>query len=186
MLRSIAMRFVTTTSPLGTLTLAASDHGLAALYFERHRLGPSERERHGWMLDRGGANPASRTLASARDQLAAYFAGERREFDLPLAPAGTPFQRRVWAELRKIPYGGTISYGELARRLGDPAASRAVGAANGRNPISIVVPCHRVIGANGSLTGYGGGLERKRWLLELEGEGANSALFERSTVDGSR
>ncbi|MDE3128677.1 MAG: methylated-DNA--[protein]-cysteine S-methyltransferase [Gemmatimonadota bacterium] len=166
------MRYLTMPSPLGTLTLGASDDGLAAVYFERHKHGPSDGERRAWQLDHGGANPASRTLATAREQLAAYFAGQRREFDLPLAPGGTPFQQRVWAELRKIPYGGTASYGELARRLGAPTASRAVGTANGRNPLSIVVPCHRVIGANGSLVGYGGGLERKRWLLNFEGGSA--------------
>jgi methylated-DNA-[protein]-cysteine S-methyltransferase len=101
-------------------------------------------------------------------QLEAYFRGERRVFDLPLALRGTPFQLRVWAELLRIPYGATISYGELARQLGDPNLTRAVGAANGANPVSIIVPCHRVIGADGSLTGYGGGLEMKRRLLALE------------------
>ncbi|MFN0148696.1 MAG: methylated-DNA--[protein]-cysteine S-methyltransferase [Dehalococcoidia bacterium] len=109
-------------------------------------------------------------IRAARTQFAAYFRGELTEFDLPLAPAGTPFQLQVWEALRGIPYGETISYGELARRIGRPAASRAVGAANGHNPIGIVVPCHRVIGANGSLTGYGGGLDRKRTLLALEAE----------------
>jgi methylated-DNA-[protein]-cysteine S-methyltransferase len=107
-------------------------------------------------------------LAEARAQLSAYFAGERTTFDLPLAPVGTPFQQRVWGELRRIPYAETVSYGELANRLGSPGASRAVGLANGRNPIAIVVPCHRVIGADGTLTGYAGGLERKRALLDLE------------------
>ncbi len=107
-------------------------------------------------------------LAEARAQLTAYFAGERTDFDLPLDPAGTPFQRRVWESLRTIPYASTRSYGELAAQIGQPSASRAVGLANGRNPISIIVPCHRVIGANGTLTGYGGGLERKRVLLDLE------------------
>jgi methylated-DNA-[protein]-cysteine S-methyltransferase len=102
-------------------------------------------------------------------QLEEYFAGSRREFDLTLHLEGTPFQRRVWAALREIPYGATLSYGELARRIDKPKASRAVGLANGRNPISILVPCHRVIGTNGSLTGYGGGLDRKRWLLAHEG-----------------
>ena len=109
-------------------------------------------------------------LAPVRDQLLAYFRGERRVFDVPLAPRGTPFQLRVWAELVRIPYGQTISYGELARRLGDPNLTRAVGAANGANPISIIVPCHRVIGADGSLTGYAGGLDLKRTLLDLERE----------------
>jgi methylated-DNA-[protein]-cysteine S-methyltransferase len=108
------------------------------------------------------------TFREALDQLAAYFAGERTDFDLPLAPRGTGWQRRVWAALLTIPYGQTASYGELAATLGNPNASRAVGLANGRNPIAVVIPCHRVIGANGSLTGYGGGLDRKRWLLDHE------------------
>jgi methylated-DNA-[protein]-cysteine S-methyltransferase len=107
-------------------------------------------------------------LDAAVRQLREYFAGERRDFDLPLEPAGTPFQLTVWDALRGIPYAETINYGQLAVRVGNPTASRAVGLANGRNPISIVVPCHRVIGANGSLTGYGGGLDRKRTLLDLE------------------
>jgi methylated-DNA-[protein]-cysteine S-methyltransferase len=110
----------------------------------------------------------ARPFAEARWQLAQYFAGERTAFDLRLAPAGTPFQREVWDALLAIPYGQTVSYGELAHRIGRPAASRAVGLANGRNPISIVVPCHRVIGSSGSLTGYGGGIDRKRFLLALE------------------
>jgi methylated-DNA-[protein]-cysteine S-methyltransferase len=110
-----------------------------------------------------------------RAQLAEYFAGRRRDFDLPLAPAGTPFQQRVWQALRAIPYGRTESYGALAARLGQPGAGRAVGLANGQNPIAIVIPCHRVIGAGGALTGYGGGLERKRWLLALEASAAGRA-----------
>jgi methylated-DNA-[protein]-cysteine S-methyltransferase len=101
--------------------------------------------------------------------LAEYFSGSRRDFDIPLSLHGTVFQLRVWRTLTQIPYGETCSYGDLARRLDNPGASRAVGLANGRNPISVIVPCHRVIGANGSLTGYGGGLERKRWLLAHEG-----------------
>jgi methylated-DNA-[protein]-cysteine S-methyltransferase len=118
---------------------------------------------------RPGWQPASEPFEDARVQLAEYFAGRRRRFDLPLAMTGTPFQRRVWRALRDIPYGQTTSYGELARRIGrSPAASRAVGMANGRNPLAVVVPCHRVIGADGTLTGFGGGLERKRLLLELE------------------
>jgi methylated-DNA-[protein]-cysteine S-methyltransferase len=108
-------------------------------------------------------------LDAARTQLDEYFAGARLEFDLPLDAQGTPFQRRVWTALAEIPFGQTISYAELARRVGDVKAVRAVGAANGRNPIPIIVPCHRVIGANGSLVGFGGGLERKQWLLEHEG-----------------
>jgi methylated-DNA-[protein]-cysteine S-methyltransferase len=116
-----------------------------------------------------GWRPASEPFGDARTQLAEYFAGRRRRFELPLAMDGTPFQRRVWQALREIPYGRTTTYGELARRIGrSPSASRAVGTANGRNPIAVVVPCHRVVGADGSLTGFGGGLERKRLLLELE------------------
>jgi methylated-DNA-[protein]-cysteine S-methyltransferase len=111
---------------------------------------------------------AGRT-AGLRDQLAEYFAGERREFDLRLAPEGTPFERSVWEELRRIPFGETRSYGEIAGAIGRPGAARAVGRANGANPIPIVVPCHRVIGADGSLTGFGGGLEAKSRLLEIEG-----------------
>ncbi|HEX9943874.1 MAG TPA: methylated-DNA--[protein]-cysteine S-methyltransferase [Thermoanaerobaculia bacterium] len=110
-----------------------------------------------------------RRTAELRRQLAEYFAGERQEFDLELAPEGTPFERSVWEELRKIPFGETRSYGEIAQAIGQPGAARAVGRANGANPIPIVVPCHRVIGADGSLTGFGGGLEAKSRLLELEG-----------------
>jgi methylated-DNA-[protein]-cysteine S-methyltransferase len=106
----------------------------------------------------------------ARRQLDAYFAGQLMQFDLPLAPEGTDFQKRVWTELQNIPFGETITYGELARRLGNPNASRAVGLANGRNPLSILIPCHRVVGANGKLTGYSGGLSRKEALLKLEAE----------------
>jgi methylated-DNA-[protein]-cysteine S-methyltransferase len=115
-------------------------------------------------------------LDEARRQLTAYFAGRLRAFDLPLAPNGTDFQRRVWVELTKIPFGTTVSYGELARRLSNAAAVRAVGAANGRNPIPIIVPCHRVIGSNGSLTGFGGGLPRKQWLLRHEGSQGEFAI----------
>jgi methylated-DNA-[protein]-cysteine S-methyltransferase len=107
-------------------------------------------------------------FAEAEAQLRSYFAGERTTFDLPLAPRGTPFQLRVWEALREIPYGETATYGELAAAVGKPSAVRAVGAANGSNPIAVIVPCHRVIGADGTLTGYGGGLERKRILLDLE------------------
>ena len=152
-------------SPVGPLLVSADDMGLTRVWFAPHdgRIGA------GWVPDRGRAGAASRTLAAARDQLEAYFAGSLRTFDLPLAPAGTPFQLRVWEALRRIPFGETVSYAELARRIGTPDAVRAVGAANGRNPLPIIVPCHRVIGADGSLTGFGGGLERKRWLLEHEG-----------------
>ena len=116
-----------------------------------------------------GAERDDAAFAEARGQLVEYFAGARTELDFPLALRGTPFQRRVWEELRRIPYGETIGYAELARRIGRPTAVRAVGHANGRNPLPVVVPCHRVVGSDGALTGYGGGLERKRALLELEG-----------------
>ncbi len=155
-------------SPVGRLTLAARATGLAGVYFELRRHAPPAQEEAGWRADSGNAGPASRVLEEARRQLHAYFAGTLRAFHLPLAAAGTPFQHAAWAELNKIPYGGVSSYGALARRLGNPRASRAVGAANAHNPISIVVPCHRVVGANGSLTGFGGGIERKRWLLAHE------------------
>jgi methylated-DNA-[protein]-cysteine S-methyltransferase len=156
--------FDTMPSPVGALLLAADADGLTGVYFEPHRWGPSADDVARWRRgDAGGA------IAAARAQLAAYFARELTAFDLPLAPRGTPFQERVWRALREIPYGATLSYGELARRLGDPRATRAVGAANGRNPLSIVVPCHRVVGADGALTGFGGGIDRKRWLLTHEG-----------------
>ncbi|MHB1862698.1 MAG: methylated-DNA--[protein]-cysteine S-methyltransferase [Gemmatimonadaceae bacterium] len=162
------IRFLTMPSPVGVLTLAASAAGLVGVYFERHQHGPPPHEQSRWVPDRGQSNPESVVLARARDQLNAYFDGTLTRFDLPLAAEGTPFQRQVWDALRRIPFGSTMSYGALARALGRPTATRAVGAANGRNPISIVVPCHRVIGADGSLTGFGGGMERKRWLLEHE------------------
>ncbi len=119
-----------------------------------------------WTLSPSGDDPALDALES---QLTEYFAGERQDFDLPLSPVGTPFQIEVWTQLARIPFGVTISYAELASRVGNPKASRAVGAANGKNPLSIVVPCHRVIGADGSLTGFGGGIEAKRTLLLHEG-----------------
>jgi methylated-DNA-[protein]-cysteine S-methyltransferase len=146
-------------SPLGPLTLRADDGVLTGLYLPEHRRGPAP----GTLGARDDA-----ALPAVREQLAAYFAGQRTAFDVPLELRGTAFQQRVWAALRDIPYGETWTYGELAARIGAPAASRAVGLANGRNPISIVVPCHRVVGAGGSLTGYAGGVERKRALLDLE------------------
>ena len=149
-------------SPLGTMLLAATDRGLAGVWFVGQRHGPDSA---GWLQE-----PQHPVLREAMAQLAAWFAGERRRFELPLdLQAGTPFQQDVWTALLAIPRGGTTSYAELARRLGRPTAARAVGAAVGRNPISIVVPCHRVLGSGGSLTGYAGGLERKTALLELEG-----------------
>ena len=158
-------------SPLGELTLAASDTGLVAVYFPNSRQVPPLHvvERGTGVLEDDGSGPAGAVLARTREQLNEYFARTRTTFDLPLDPAGSAFERRVWDALRAIPYGSTVSYGELARRLGDPRAIRAVGAANGKNAIPIIVPCHRVVGARGELTGFGGGLDRKRWLLEHEG-----------------
>jgi methylated-DNA-[protein]-cysteine S-methyltransferase len=146
-------------SPVGRLLLAADASGLRHISFERGRYPVTIAA--DWKRD-------ARGLRAARVQLEAYFAGELIDFDLALAPHGSEFQLTVWNELRQIPYAATTSYGALARKLGDAAASRAVGAANGRNPLPIVVPCHRVIGADGSLTGFGGGLATKRWLLDHE------------------
>jgi methylated-DNA-[protein]-cysteine S-methyltransferase len=146
-------------SPVGPLLLTGDESGLGSVRFAKektpHAPAPDWRE-----------DP--RPLAEAARQLEAYFAGALRRFDLALNPTGTPFQLRVWRELEKIPYGDTISYGELARRIGKPDAARAVGLANGANPIPIIIPCHRVIGSNGKLTGYGGGLDIKERLLALE------------------
>jgi methylated-DNA-[protein]-cysteine S-methyltransferase len=153
---------ITTTtmeSPVGTLTLTAVDGRLTGLHMDGKRHAPTSSE--DWERDDDG-------LAAVVDQLEAYFAGSRETFDVPLDLQGTDFQRRVWAGLLEIPYGETMSYGELARRVARPGASRAVGLANGRNPVAIIVPCHRVIGADGTLTGYGGGLDRKVWLLDHE------------------
>jgi methylated-DNA-[protein]-cysteine S-methyltransferase len=142
-------------TPIGTLGLVGSEVGLRRVYFDGRRVEPDGR---------------SALLDEACAQLGAYFAGELIDFDLPLDLGGTDFQRSCWLALASIPYGQTVSYGEQARRLGlGPASARAVGAANGQNPLPIVLPCHRVIGADGSLTGFGGGLETKRRLLELEG-----------------
>ncbi|HEX8696924.1 MAG TPA: methylated-DNA--[protein]-cysteine S-methyltransferase [Longimicrobium sp.] len=144
-------------SPIGTLTAVVDEAGaLTRLLFAGDAPPPDAV----WDEER---------CAPVAAELGEYFRGERRDFGVPLAPRGTDFQRRVWDELRRIPYGQTISYRELAARVGRPAAVRAVGRANGTNPIPIIVPCHRVIGTDGSLTGYGGGLETKRRLLELEG-----------------
>ncbi len=146
-------------SPVGPLTLVARDGVLTdvSMHEQRH-VSPLPDDA---ILD-------DRWFKDVAAQLDAYFAGEQWSFDLEMNLVGTPFQQSVWSQLREIPYGETISYGELAQRIGNPQASRAVGLANGRNPIAIIVPCHRVIGANGSLTGYGGGLERKTWLLDHE------------------
>jgi methylated-DNA-[protein]-cysteine S-methyltransferase len=152
-------------SPVGPLTLVATDGALAGLYMDDQRHRPAG-EAFGEREEFGAPDPTP--LREAADQLEDYFAGRRTVFDVPVAFAGTPFQNRVWAALREIPFGETLSYGELAERVGRPGAARAVGLANGRNPIGIVVPCHRVVGGGGSLTGYGGGLARKRYLLDLE------------------
>ena len=146
-------------SPVGPLTLVADEDELIGCYFANAPLAAAQPA--AWVRD-------ERRLGPAAIQLAEYFAGMRTRFDLPLAPRGTPFQRAVWNALLEIPFGETASYGELARAIGQPSASRAVGAANGRNPLSIVIPCHRVIGADGSMTGYGGEISRKRVLLDLE------------------
>ena len=173
------LRYDIIDSPIGPLTLAADDSGLKFIEFEVTRHAAS---REGWQRREAGAQSApggaaaNAALAAASDaaldaaavQLREYFAGHRRDFELPLAPAGTAFQRAVWQALAKIPYGQTCSYAELARAVGRPKAVRAVGAANGRNPLPIVLPCHRVIGADGSLTGFGGGLPTKVALLRLE------------------
>lgn len=146
-------------SPIGELTLTADGGVLTGVHMNEQRHTPKISA--GCRRDDAG-------LAHVVAQLNAYFAGELTDFDLPMRMGGTDFQSRVWGALCEIPYGETISYGELARRVGSPNASRAVGLANGRNPVAIIVPCHRVIGADGSLTGYGGGLPRKVWLLEHE------------------
>lgn len=156
-------------SPVGKLTLVASDTALVAILWEH------ERERRVVLpttidaSEGGTTTKAHPVLALTVVQVRAYFAGERTTFSLPLAPRGTDFQRAVWTALTTIPFGETRSYLQLATQLGNPAATRAVGAANGRNPISIVVPCHRVVGADGSLTGFAGGIEAKAWLLRREG-----------------
>ncbi|HQR98514.1 MULTISPECIES: methylated-DNA--[protein]-cysteine S-methyltransferase [unclassified Polaromonas] len=153
-------------SPLGKMIIAATDKGLAGLWFEGQRhLPPELVDPPVWPSD-----PAHPVLQQVMTQLTEYFTGQRTQFDVPLDLAyGTAFQQSVWQALLKIPQGGTASYGEVGRRIGKPAAVRAVGAAVGRNPVSIIVPCHRVMGANGALTGYAGGLDRKTALLKLEG-----------------
>lgn len=156
-MRNDRMIYTHVESPIGNLLLRSDGEALTGLW-----MGPSDKERDpSWQRD----DP---WFAQVQIQLAAYFAGDRQDFDLPLVLRGTEFQERVWHALGTIPFGETISYGELADRIGAPKAVRAVGAAVGRNPISIIVPCHRVVGSDGRLTGYGGGLERKRWLLDHE------------------
>ena len=149
-------------TPMGRLFVVADEHGLRQVDFADAGAGSElPQPDPQWQHDPQRLRPAC-------EQLRAYFAGRRQAFDLPLAPQGTPFQQQVWRALCEIPYGETISYGELARRIGKPTSSRAVGAANGQNPIAIIIPCHRVIGANGKLTGYAGGLHRKEFLLGHE------------------
>ena len=160
--------FTTMDSPIGELLLTGDGAHLTGLFMTPHRHGPDRSQE--WVRD-------DVTFTDAIRQLQAYFAGTRHEFEIPMAPHGTDFQRRVWAALRDIPYARTMSYGDIARDIGNPKGVRAVGLANGRNPISIIVPCHRVIGANGSLTGYGGGIERKQWLLAHESRHAEAPLL---------
>jgi methylated-DNA-[protein]-cysteine S-methyltransferase len=164
-------------SPLGPMILAASTQGVCGVWFEGQRHGPSEERMQSWT-----PRTSNDLLQEASRQLQAYFAGEIQRFDLPLdLSAGTPFQQAVWQALLTIPLGNSQSYGDLARRLANPKAVRAVGAAVGRNPVSIIVPCHRILGAGGQLTGYAGGLWRKQALLRLEGHPAaaspTSSLF---------
>jgi methylated-DNA-[protein]-cysteine S-methyltransferase len=160
-------RFYTTVdSPIGELLLVGDGTALHGLYMQsgrRKRIEPA------WQRD-------DEPFAAVTEQLAEYFEGRRREFDVPLVLDGPPFQRQAWHALREIPYGETVSYGEQARRIGQPDAARAIGAANGQNPIAVIVPCHRVIGADGSLTGFGGGLDRKRLLLDLEADVASGTM----------
>lgn len=162
--------FFTMQSPVGDLLLTSDGRALTGVYMEKHKRGPAIGP--GWRESR-------ECFASARAQLDEYFAGNRVRFDLELAPHGTPFQRATWEALRGIPFGATETYGALAARLGAPKASRSVGAANARNPLSIIVPCHRVVGASGALTGYAGGVERKRWLLEHESRGLAAGAVRR-------
>lgn len=151
--------YTTMNSPIGELLLVGDGDTLSGLYMQEGR--KPKRTATSW-------SESATPFVDVKRQLEEYFAGERTTFEVKLAPEGAPFEREVWHALEAIPYGETVSYGEIARRVGQPTAARAVGTANGRNPIAVIVPCHRVIGADGSLTGYGGGLERKRLLLELE------------------
>jgi methylated-DNA-[protein]-cysteine S-methyltransferase len=156
------IRYARYESPLGPIIAIANDEGIWSIDFVKAKY--AKRIGDDWVED-----PKHPPLAECFRQLAEYFAGKRREFDLPLAPRGTSFQERVWREIARVPYGETISYGELAKRAGAPGQARAAGAATGRNPVGVVIPCHRIVGADGSLTGYAGGLDRKQQLLELEG-----------------
>ncbi|MEX6726018.1 methylated-DNA--[protein]-cysteine S-methyltransferase [Parapedomonas caeni] len=155
------LRFTHVETPLGLIELRATTRGLSGVYFEGHKPAPVPRILHAACRDDGHFRPVV-------EQLRAYLAGEIERFQLPLDPAGTPFQRQVWQRLATIPYGDTLSYGALAASLDMPAAARAVAGANARNPLSIIVPCHRVVARDGRLSGYAGGVERKQWLLDLE------------------
>ena len=156
------IRFARYDSPLGPMYATAEDDGITHIEFVGARYAPEQGPV--WQ-----EQPQSPDLAACGAQLAEYFGGKRTKFDLPLAPRKSEFQQRVWKEIARVPYGKTISYAELAKRAGAPGQARAAGAATGRNPVSLVIPCHRIVGSDGSLTGYAGGLERKRELLELEG-----------------
>ena len=156
-------------SPYGQMLLVANDAGLAGVYFDGQKYLPTVASQ--WRRD-----PDQAGLRQAQRELTEYFAGKRKRFGLALAPEGTPFQRSVWTAISSVEFGETISYGELAERAGCPGSARAAGAATGRNPIGVIVPCHRIVGANGSLTGYAGGLERKRALLALESRSAELRL----------
>ena len=166
-------------SSLQPVVLTSDGESLTGLYLSERAQAEITQKATGaadWVQDDNAA-----PFAEVKQQLEAYFAGRRTTFDLPLKLEGTPFQKQVWDELRKLPYGVTVSYGELARRIGNPKACRAVGLANGQNPVSIVVPCHRVIGANGKLTGYSGGVSRKVTLLALERQNLENSAAENKT-----
>jgi methylated-DNA-[protein]-cysteine S-methyltransferase len=158
------LRYTFVDTPIGAILIAGDGNAIVETYFAGAKPKPD------WIRD-------DDALRDAADQLHAYFAGERRTFELPLAPRGTDFQQSVWSALQRIPYGETTTYSTIAERIGRPAAVRAVGAANGANPIPIVIPCHRVIGSNGSMTGFGGGIDVKRKLLALEARVAGQTLF---------
>lgn len=162
-------------SPVGVLSLVSDGAALIGLYFVEHRHAPARHDRGDQVHDDDLIDHP--IFTRARDQLTEYFAGQRQDFDVALRPQGTAFQHRVWAALTTIEFGQTASYGQIATAIDVPKASRAVGAANGRNPISIIVPCHRVIGSNGSLTGYGGGAARKQALLDMERSITGASLF---------
>ena len=169
------MAHLLTDSPLGTLIIASNGHAVTGIWFEDHRYFPTDATL-GEQVEPGEDS----VLDAAAEQLGAYLTGEGTDFELPLEPAGTPKQKKVWEVLRRIPRGAVMTYGEIARELGKPKAAQSVGQAVGHNPVSIVIPCHRVVGADGSMTGYAGGVGRKRFLLDLEGYDpvdAETALF---------